>query len=169
MYVAGHLLKIIPVSAILGKGSHVEITDYVRTQANLFTATYALDMFQVLCQTVLLGYLVNHPLELNITGFQRRLFMVLLQFLGMSNFMGWIYGSFIATRLSYTAPWNAEFFSSLVQSVINQFSLPFALFFRFFSMHIILKAHHKIKWTVPIGASRPGSRRPSAISAVGSA
>lgn len=137
------LLNIIPAFAFLSDEKK-KLTDALEAQAILFAVTYGIDIFEVVTQTLLLGYLLNSELELNVTGRKKQLLRFLLQFLGMSNFMAWIYGSFITPRISSTASWNLEFFTPLVHSVIEQFSLPFALFFRFFSMHIILEAYHRL-------------------------
>ena len=137
------LLNIIPAFTILSdKKNH--LTEILEEQAILFAVFYVIDVFEVVVQTILLGYLLNPDLELNVTGRQRTPLKFLLLFLGMSNFMLWVYSNFILPRISNTASWNLTFYTPLIHSVMEQFSLPFALFFRFFSMHIILEAYHKL-------------------------
>lgn len=139
------VLKDIPTIAAFSNSKPEIISADVKQEAQLFLATYILDIFQVACQTFLLGYLVYDRFELRINGHQKQVFMFLLQFLAMSNLMAWVYSSFIYTYISFTNPWNFKFFDPLVFAVLDQFTLPFSLFFRFFSMHIILEVYHKLK------------------------
>ena len=116
----------------------------VQEEATLFVITYTIDILEFIVQTLLLGYLLNTHVRLDIKGWRRKLFMLLLQFLGMSNLMVWIYDSFMIPKLPHRASWKQEFYPAMAVAIMDQFMLPFILFFRFFSMHIILESYHRI-------------------------
>ena len=116
----------------------------MREEATLFVITYTIDIFEFIMQTLLMGYLLNTHIRLDIKGWRRKLFMLLLQFLGMSNIMMWIYDSFMIPKLPRGTSWKQDFYPALAVAIMDQFMLPFILFFRFFSMHIILESYHRI-------------------------
>lgn len=116
----------------------------IKSEGGFYFANFLCDAVQVVAQTYLIVCILHRDFRMRIRSkFRQKLFLISLQFIGMSNLMFWVCGSFLAFGVFQRTPWSVLFYGSTAWTVINQFTSPLALFFRFLSMHMIWELYHK--------------------------
>lgn len=114
----------------------------IEQEAGWESATDLFDFFQVALQTYLLLLITSDKFNLHeFEGCSNLLLKLALQFLAMSNFMSWLSGSFLEFDIVQEIPWNDYIFGKNVWTGFAQFTLPFTLFFRFHSVHMIVEVY----------------------------
>ena len=120
-----------------------ETVSSIKLEGSFYFSNFFCDILQVLLQTSLIKCILHEDFECRITGAKRTVFLTTLQFVGMSNFLFWVNGSFLDFGVFQRTPWSNLFYTKKVWTIINQFTSPLALFYRFFCVHMIWEQYHE--------------------------